>query len=78
MDLSRHAFINVIPAKVRYEAIFVTGYNLKLVYNTLNEKGCTVFPPEKLSYGHVWVYNDVTKECIAYSQTEFESLFQEI
>ena len=74
MEIKQHEFCDVIINGNIMEAIFITGYNLKLVYHELHEKGCKVFPDDTLSYGYIWLYNNKNKICKSYTQKEFNML----
>jgi len=75
MYLPYHEFTTVVPKSCIQEAIFITGYNLKLIYEYLKDKGCKTFPDETQQYGYVWIYDDKCKECISYTEEEFNKIF---
>lgn len=76
MEVPHHEFIDVVPKTTVMEAIRIVGFSfMKLVYETLKEKGCKTFPKEGNNVGKIWVYDPDTQECIEYTQDEFNNTF---
>ena len=75
MEVPTTEFINIIPKGAVFQAIQITGYNLKLVYEYLKDKGCVVIPDEKQSFGKIWVYDPEVQDCVSYDPEEFYEFF---
>ena len=73
--INQDVFIPVAPKTCVMEAILITGYNLKYVYSYLKDKGCEEFPSSKQAYGQIWVFDNDTKECVAYTREVYEDTF---
>ena len=75
MVISDMEFTTVVPTNTIMKAIKISGYNMKTVYNYLNEVGCENIPNERSQAGNIWVYDPDSNECVTMSEEEFNTLF---
>ena len=74
MNIRNDAFTRIIPKSAIYYVIRVTEENMKRIYNFLKQEGCESYPEEKLAAGQIWLYDPECKDCIAYTDEDFNEI----
>ncbi len=78
MEITSTNFTKIVPKGSIFEVIRINGFNLKLVYEYLKDKGCETFPDETQSSGKIWLYDPECQDCIEYSDEDFNEIEWEV
>jgi len=75
MLINELSFTTVVPKITLMKAIKITGFNMKVIYEYLDDVGCEIIPDERGQAGNIWVYDPDSRECITMTEEEFNNLF---
>lgn len=74
MLIKTNEFTAIVPKSSVFYVIRVTEENMKRIYNFLKENGCESYPDEALSAGQIWLFDPDVKDCIAYTDEDFNDI----